>query len=314
VAAKTGTSAEEQHRPRRTLTEVQTNLNNGADPQTEIEAATLPTSKEPVTSSEETPALERIQTPKAFVYDDWYRETPEEARETFARNVLGNWENKIAETYSPQVVAFLRKSAQDPKLLRKLQRIVGDEAAEDFFFNTAYNIYDPQTPAADGQPQPASRELQQVQDDLAALRAEREAERQAEKVRNYQNMRMTELDALVAEFPELRYDKNDPKSEAFQRVAEIHDTTQARSIQENKVIPYRETYERMRKFYGKPVDDTARNYVVPHTTTATDVSAVRSPQAPLTPREVRRNMVAPIKQAGGSLSDFSRSLQRVKVR
>jgi hypothetical protein len=303
-------------RPPRTLKSLQQDLNNGADRDAEIAASKLvdrDSARAP--ASDETTAADRIDSAgggapaaKPFDYDEWFAAQPEEARVTFAKNVVGHYEQNVKETYSPEVFELLEEAGSNPALLKKLQRASKNKDLRTFLFDTAFEIYgDSDEPATPGGGDKKPAYVSDLERQVEALRADRENEKTTSMRQAYEQQRTSELSALTREFPELRFDQTRPESPEYLRVMDIIDRTEAASQKAGKVLSYKDTYERMRTAWGS-TDTTARDYVVPRTTPTTGVAPVR--QAPVNEKDSKLRMREILDRNGGTLSSLAKALAR----
>lgn len=251
-----------------------------------------PAPVQPGVSAAQQQALDTaIKEMSADEFDTWVKAQPPGAIKKAAENIAAYYSTQMREQFG-ELLGLGDLAQADPKVRKKLERIVKDPAARDFILEKAFAIFDPQefgtqSPAPGAAPAAAAL----TQDDVARTVEQTIAQRDA-KIR-YEAERSREVEALVRENPALNWQQHGQK--AALKVEHIINIAEQRTAKSGQRVSYRDVASEL-----DLVNSAVPPQPVPQTST-TQTPPAPQVQAPQTAIESKQRMVAQLNQHGGLL-------------
>lgn len=227
-------------------------------------------------------------TPEQF--DAWYKAQPQGALKIAAKNIADFIGTQMRQQFG-DLLQLGDMANADPKVKKKLERLVKDPNAREFILNKAFEIFDPAEFAQPAQPPqgqystPAALTQEQVAD---TVRNTLDQERQRIA---YEADRSREVEALVREVPSLNWQQHGDK--AARKVSHIIEIAEKRTAQSGQRVSYRDIASEL-----DMIGSATPPQPVPQTST-TQTPPAQNAQAPRSEIEARQNMTRLLEQHGG---------------
>ena len=237
--------------------------------------------------TETAPKTEEVSKP--FDLDEWLGTIPDEAKNGINERASTNFQNFINQKYG-DIMPLIEEIENDPTLIKQLSKLTNKEL-RDFVFNDAYGIFE-------GTPAPVKETPQipkEFEDKVTALETKIERQERETQEKAYVASRQQELTAMLTEYPELRFqkqDKSDPAYRLGDYLINLAEERTARNFAKgiNKTVSYREVYEEYRSL---------QNNTPPQSIPNTTPSGPPKTQAPTNIVESKQRFLEEVKKAGG---------------
>lgn len=227
-------------------------------------------------------------------FEAWYKAQPEGALKRAAKNIADYMGAQMREQFG-DLLQLGDLANADPKVKKKLERLVKDPNAREFILNKAFEIFDPSEFGAAPAPAPQAQQYSQPvsADQVQGIVADTLAQERQRIA--YEADRAREVEALVREAPTLNWNVGDDtqKQKAARKVAHIIEVAEKRSRENGSRVSYRAIADEL-----DMIGSANPPQPVPQTS-STSTPPTQEQQAPRNEVEARSRMSKLLEQHGG---------------
>lgn len=261
--------------------------------------------------------------PGPFDLDEWLKAAPPEALKGLGERFAQSADAYLTETYG-DLIPVIEEIRTDPKLRGRVAKLYRDGKVDkeelEFLLGTGVDTFEEDIrprrsvrggPAHEGSPDSGSPGRARGEDDplareVAELKDRLNKDEMASNQKRYEDYRRSEVEALLKEHPELRWEKADESDPNYKRMAHIAEVAENRTKANydrgvQKVVSYKEVADDLSVVVGLEKPPAAPR-------TSGDSRIDDKPQAPRTVAESRSGMEQKLAKAGGfrALAEASR--------